>query len=202
MADPLAVTRSTYDQIAAHFNAVTGGGNDYLYGSVREFAAALPSGARVADVGCGPGRDTGLLRAAGLRVVGLDYSMGMLREGGLRGVVQADMRALPLRDAAVEGLWCQAALLHIPSAELPGVLGEFARVVRPDGLLHLAVSEGDGEGFEDHAYRQGLRRWFTHHREAPLTGALAAAGFHVTAADRRTVNRHWLYLRAVRVRRA
>jgi SAM-dependent methyltransferase len=49
---------------------------------VRAFAAALPPGARVADLGCGPGCYAELLRRAGLRVVGLDLTAAMLRRRG------------------------------------------------------------------------------------------------------------------------
>ena len=110
------------------------------------------------------------------------------------------MRQLPLRTGAVGGVWCQAALLHLPRALVPAVLGEFARAVRPGGQLYLAVAEGDGEAWEvatnDGADR---RRWFTYHREPELTGLLDDAGFVVRAVRRNHAHRDWLRLQATRV---
>jgi ubiquinone/menaquinone biosynthesis C-methylase UbiE len=132
-------------------------------------------------------------------VLGLDLSAGMLRVGGLPDVAQADMRALPLATAALDGVWCNAALLHVPLADVPGTLAEFARVVRPDGALHLTVAEGDGEGFQSDLYG-GRTRWFSHHRLDPLTALLAGAGFNVHSVYRRSSHRDWLTLGATRAR--
>jgi len=112
------------------------------------FLVRLPERPRVLDAGCGPGHCTRLLRGRGARVVGLDLSFGVLRSTSLSGAVQADVRAVPVADAAVDGVWCQAALLHVPRADVPRVLAAFARVTRRAGALHVAVRNGDGELLE------------------------------------------------------
>ena len=147
MTDPVARTKATYDVLADEFARTNATPWPELNELMSAFLVRLPERARVLDAGCGPGRDTRSLRARGARVLGLDLSFGMLRSESLSGAAQADMRALPVADAAVDGVWCQAALLHIPRTEVPGVLAGFARVTRPGGALHLAVSEGDGEGW-------------------------------------------------------
>jgi ubiquinone/menaquinone biosynthesis C-methylase UbiE len=139
-----------------------------------------------------------MLRARGARVLGVDLSAAMLREAELPGLVQADMRILPLRDRTFDGLWCQAALLHVPRPDVDVVLAEFARVLRPGGRLHLSVSEGDGEGWETDRYGSEQPRWFVHHREPPLRTALHHAGFQVTAVTRSLQGRNWLRMLAVR----
>ena len=142
------------------------------------FLVRLPERPRVLDAGCGAGRDTLLLRGRGARAVGLDRSFGKLRAQSLSRAVQADLRALPLRDGAVDGVWCEAAL-----SDGPRVLEEFARVTRPAGALHLRVSEGDGP---------------TDHRVEPLRALLADAGWTVVGVDRLHHVRDWLYLLAHR----
>lgn len=57
---------------------------------------AVPAGGRVADLGCGPGADAAALSAAGLRVVGIDVSPGMVALARARGV------------AAEVGSWAEA----------------------------------------------------------------------------------------------
>jgi SAM-dependent methyltransferase len=196
MVDPLAVTRSTYDVIAPEFARAQVQGYPELAADLRWLAGQLPSGALVADVGCGPGRDLVLLRQHGFRAVGLDLSEAMLRAGGHSGVAQADMRALPLRDGCLDGIWCHAALLHIPHEYAPGVLAEFGRVVRPGGAVHLMVAGGDGEGWEPHGYGGDGLRWFAYHRLGPLTSLLGRAGFEVVESVSRTSHRAWLGVRA------
>ena len=127
VSDPVRETRATYDRIATAYAERSGAPYPRLDPHVEWFAGALPARGRAADVGCGPGRDTRLLRAAGLRVAGFDLSAAQLRAGGLEGVAQADMRALPLADSTVDGVWCQAALLHLPRELAPAA----ARRVRP-----------------------------------------------------------------------
>lgn len=56
-------------------------------------------------------------------------------------------------------------------------------MLRRGGLLHLAVAEGDGEGWQSDQY-DGQPRWFAHHREAPLAALLWADGFTVFNAGR------------------
>ena len=200
MGNPVATNRATYDVIAPEFDEQTKGNLPYLVAAAADFARELGPGTRVADVGCGPGRDTAELRGYGLVVAGLDLSMGMLRAAGVGGLAQADMRALPLADASVDGIWCQAAFLHIPKVDAAGVIGEFARVVKPVGVLHLAVQEGDGEGWETVDYAPAYRRWFVSYGEDELRAHLGRHGFTVGWVLRPGGRRNWLLLRAFRGR--
>ena len=200
MSDAVRETRDTYDRIASAYAERSGGSFPALDPHLAWFVGTLPAAARVADVGCGPGRDTRLLRAAGLRVAGFDLSAAQLRAGGLDGVAQADMRALPIQSSTMDGVWCQAALLHLPRELAPAAVSEFARVTRHGGALLLTVAEGDFEGFQstEKYDNRDLRRWFTYHREPDLRALLAAAGYRVTDAHRHTSNRDWLTLYASR----
>src|SRR5688500_7197203 len=98
MADPTRLTRETYDVVAARYleNARD---REAIVPHLDAFAGALTPGARVVDLGAGPGLDTVLLVDRGLRVMGIDFSLGMLRAGvrefpGTR--VQGDARRLPV----------------------------------------------------------------------------------------------------------
>ncbi|HEX6501011.1 MAG TPA: class I SAM-dependent methyltransferase [Micromonosporaceae bacterium] len=197
MTDPVAVTRATYDTIAVEYERRTRTPFAGLADDVDAFASALPVSALVADVGCGPGRDAALLSERGPVVVRLDLSLAMLRMGDRSRAVQADMRALPLRSDSLDGVWCQAAMLHVPLADAPLALAEFGRVVRRDGVLYLAVAEGDGEGWQTDVH-SGEHRWFAHHRVDSLSALLAGAGFSVRDVTRRSSHRDWLVVRARR----
>ena len=87
------------------------------------------------------------LRGRGLRAIGLDFSLGMLRAGAAEfpgARVQGDARRLPFGDGAVAGVWASASLLHLDRDDAQRALGEARRVLRPAGLLFVSVKAGEG----------------------------------------------------------
>ncbi len=70
-------------------------------------------------------------------------------------------------------------------------------MIRPGGVLHLQVAEGDGEAWQ-YADRMDLPRLFVYHREPELTRHLGAVGFTVYQVNREKARRDWLILRARR----
>lgn len=100
-------------------------------------------GLRILDVGCGTGRWSFRLAAAGAVVTGIDFSTGMLDKAlakpGAADVrfVQHDLaKALPFADNAFDGIVCCLVLEHV--AELGPVLAEMKRVCRPDGFIVIS----------------------------------------------------------------
>ncbi len=85
---------------------------------VRRFAAFAKRHDLVLDVGCGPASDLRLLRDVGLHPVGVDLSMGVLREARMllprHPLVQAPLHRLPFRSHAFNGLWCSGSFTHLP----------------------------------------------------------------------------------------
>lgn len=66
--------------------------------------------------------------------------LGMARRRGWRRLVQADLRGLPLRDAAYDLAFCLDVIAHFePGKEAPA-LAELARVLAPGGLLVMRTS--------------------------------------------------------------
>jgi len=113
----------------------------------------LPSGARILDVPCGQGRHAHLLAEAGFDVDGLDYSRDLLDIARTRGTgprlryTQGDMRALPARwtgrFSAVVNLFTSFGFFAEPSDDAK-VIREFARVLKPDGVLVWHGGNRDG----------------------------------------------------------
>lgn len=202
-ASQVAANRAAYAVIADAYAAKWGQTPEWMERELTRLRTLLPAGARVADIGCGPGHHTRLLRELGLNATGFDLSAEMLASLGTPGVVQANMLALPIADAAFDAIWSSAALLHIPRPSLPAVLAEFARVLRPGGELALAVAEGDGEVWERVSYNvsgaEDVRRYYVLHRLEPLSALLEEAGFAVQDDHwRRSTNRDWLHIHARR----
>lgn len=199
VADVVATTRETYDAIAGAYAVANAELPTSVTDALDRFVAELPAGARVADIGCGPGRDLAALRKRGLRAVGFDLSRGMLRAGGQSGVAIADMtRRLPVVDGALDGIWCAAALLHVPRDRAPATIGGFAAALRVGGVLHLSVAEGAGEGFEQDPYVASGDRWFVRHDEPSLAKTLGEHSFAILDVQRSVSRRVWLTILALR----
>jgi SAM-dependent methyltransferase len=107
--EQVAETRQTYDLIASEFARQNSVAAAEVAERLDELAASVPAGSVVADIGCGPGRDVMMLNARGMRAAGIDLSLGQLRASAVPGLVQADMRRLPLRAGSVDGIWCWVA---------------------------------------------------------------------------------------------
>ena len=183
------VTVASYDAWAEQYRAGAPDPSEEVLASRTRFVAALPSGARVLEVGSGPGRDALALEAAGLSVRRTDITpafVAMLRaDGHAADVVDplVDDLADPDRDEAYDGVWASASLLHVRREDLPHVLRRLAGVTRAGGVLQLALKEGDGARFSTHG-SVGAPRHFTFWREEPLREVLAGAGWDVDQVER------------------
>lgn len=157
---------------------------------------AVAPGQSVLHVGVGTGAEhAALQRAAGPRglVVGYDLSRGMLqltRQRAETPLCEGDAARLPFRAAQFDRLFSAYTLDLIPLAEIPRVLGEFRRVLRPGGLLGL-VSLTEGVGLPSRLFVAGWRLAYRLDparlggcRPLQLAAMLGAAGF---AAERRVV---------------
>ncbi len=188
--------RATYDRVASAYVANRRGAapGPPFAALADAFVVAVGTGATVGDLGCGPGHDGAALSACGLHVVGVDLSSGMLAHAvqalGLV-VAQGDLRALPLRDSSLDGVWCCAALLHVAVDDTASVLGELHRVLRPGGVLALVTALGDGTVEEPVPYAPEESRWFVYREPAAVDVALADAGLTVELRDEGLGNRRW-----------
>lgn len=97
-------------------------------------------GRDVLELGCGTGLNTEWLAARALRVVGVDFSEGMLRQAERRvdaanaSFLRHDLSAaLPFDAGSWDVVVFALVLEHMASVE--GPIAEAARVLRPDGTL-------------------------------------------------------------------
>jgi ubiquinone/menaquinone biosynthesis C-methylase UbiE len=181
-----SITQQTYDQIAPYFAGYNGQMPENVRQDLLEFLAHLPPNGRVLDLGCGTGRDLNWLEQHPLRLLGADFSIGMLAE--TRKIVacsltQMDMRSLGFAARSFDGIWCNAALLHLPKTEAPRALREMRRVLCDDGILDIAVQKGEQEGLEINPYNHVGERFFARYSLDEMTGVLVETGFVVLEAS-------------------
>lgn len=125
--------------------------------------AGVRSRGLVADVGCGTGILTRLLAARGVEVVGIDPNEDMLAQARAGGGA-----AYRPGEAAATGLDTHSvALVTVAQAfhwlALDAALSEFARILRPGGLV-AAIYNLRAEGTFMEAYDALLRRFSDRYR--------------------------------------
>jgi SAM-dependent methyltransferase len=199
------VTVDSYEAFAADYRRGTEEMPDEVRDGIERFVAALDAGARVLEIGSGPGRDARALEEVGLSVRRTDITPAFVRmlraDGHTADVLDplSDELADPERDAPYDGVWASASLVHARREDLPTVLTRLAEATRPGGVLHLALKEGDGARFSTHGHIGGPRH-FTFWREEPLRTVLEEAGWSVDDVRRAPGLRGetWLDVQATR----
>lgn len=158
-------TRDSYDAIAASYADETRDLLDrqlYVRAGVVLFAELVRAigGGPVADVGCGPGHTTALLRELGVDAFGMDLSPAMIeiarREHSAARFEVGSMTDLDLADESLAGVIAWWSLIHIPDHAVPGVVGQFRRVLRPGGVLAVGFHVGEEPSGDVH-YRAPSR---------------------------------------------
>ncbi len=169
-----ARTIAHYDAAALSFEAGT-----RAHDVSQNYAALLraiegPPPFTLLDFGCGPGRDLAHFRSLGHEAVGLDGAarfVAMARAATGCEVLQQSFLRLSLPPARFHGVFANASLFHVPSQELPRVLGELRAALRPRGVLFCSNPRGgDAEGFSG-------ERYGAFHTLEAWRGYVGAAGF-------------------------
>jgi malonyl-CoA O-methyltransferase len=158
------------------------------------------AGLDVVDVGCGTGRHALRLAARGARVVGVDFSAGMLaraqaKEGAaeVRWVVHDVTRPpLPLSAQAFDRVLCALVLDHI--VDLAGFFAELRRLSQADGrivvsTMHPALMlKGIQARFHDPASGRDTRPASVANRIADYVNGAIEAGLQIVHVGERDVD--------------
>ena len=147
----------------------------------------LPEAPTVLDVGCGDGART--LANLPSDSVGLDFSRAGLDLAAETvpesQLVQGDMTALPITTDGADAITAYHAVFHVPQDQHPAVYREFARVLRPGGVVLMTLPSGQFETVR-RGWMGGSMFFSAPGRRATLD-QLADAGFTetetVTATD-------------------
>lgn len=151
---------------------------DYLDPFMKHVA---PNGV-VLVVGCGTGRDLSVLGQHGYRYLGIDSSVGMLREAvevrKIDGpVLCTDIESLEVVDKSFDGVLIDSAVEHIKKVDMEGILEKIFSSLKGDGVCLLRFRLGDGRVFEVED-EVGVR-YFTSYTRSESGRLVTSNGFKV-----------------------
>ena len=127
--------------------------NAFTYGTEQEIASlwerlGLHEGARVLDVGCGPGRHSLALARRGVHVVGVDHAEAFIelaRDAAREEGLSAEFRRQDVRDLDEHGEFdavvclCQGGFGLLGGKEDEGIMQRLAAALKPGGRLALTA---------------------------------------------------------------
>lgn len=193
------ITKSTYDNIAPKYSGIrTMKLNnidqiiwDKLFETIKKVLHKTLNEIYMLDVGTGSGRDIKYASSNGIKVIGIDNSDGfisILKKLEQENIIpknsflQANMLELPFSNETFDVVRQYASLLHIPITTpgkmLDKVIEENYRVLKPNGLLHIYVKEGNGVQYID--TNEGLGgRIFQMHSEESISNVLLRNNFNI-----------------------
>lgn len=141
------------------------------------FLSFLPLGATVLDIGCGGGIKTNYIAKKGYKAEGVDLSDKMI-ELAKRDYPELQFAVLDMYDIdqyqhSVDGIFVQAALLHIEKKRVLEVLQKMKDKLNPDGVIYIAVKSMRDNGVEEEIktendYGYEYSRFFSYFTEEEL----------------------------------
>lgn len=155
---------------------------------VGKLVSVLPQGAKVLDIGSGPGQFSKYLTEKGFRVEGIDVSDEMPAIARSKvpevGFVKMDMRKLEFADRSFDGLLATYSIIHIPTPELPGVLAEMKRVLEPEGKALFIVQQGEADQVVDEPLAKGEKVFMNFFSIERLNDLLTSGDFRIIEQGR------------------
>ncbi|MDR6869994.1 SAM-dependent methyltransferase [Bosea sp. BE125] len=139
---------TTLDFYGAEAGTYAGRARKVRYDRLDAFAAALPAGGSVLELGCGGGQDSEALLARGFAVTPTDGSPELACQAALR--LGRSVEVLLFEDLvetdAFDGIWANACLLHVPREALPAIIGKVQAALKPGGVFYASFKAGTSEG--------------------------------------------------------
>lgn len=154
MSDPFDV--KTLDYYSADAERYLASRPDNISRHLHSFLEQLKVRAHILELGCGAGRDSEAMIAAGFH---LDPTDGVAEIAAIAaGRLQRDVRVMRFDelDASNEydAVWANASLHHVPRTQLPSILQSIFQALKPGGLHFANYKRGatDSRDVNDRHY--------------------------------------------------
>ena len=147
--------KQTFDTIAPHFDIT----RYKPWPESLRFISTLEKGSTVLDLGCGNGRNSIYLAKEGMKVIGIDFSRGLLKiaknKMEWKGVsnqiilLEGGVGSLPLKNDSIDAVLYIATLHHLPTPQerLQSLL-EIRRCLKSGGSTLISAWAQEQEKFK------------------------------------------------------
>jgi len=180
-----------YDKIAVSYAQEFGRPNEHL----AEFLSMLPKSGKILDAGCGTGADADYMASRGFKVIGVDLSGEMVRLArksypGADFKIM-DMRRLRFGPKSFSGILSAYSIIHLPKKDVPGMLKKFHGLLKPGGVLYVAVQEGQSrEIMATEPFKPDEKMFLNIFSRPEITSLIEHAGFSIIKThERMPINR-------------
>jgi 2-polyprenyl-3-methyl-5-hydroxy-6-metoxy-1,4-benzoquinol methylase len=111
-------------------------------------------GGRIADIGCGSGREVAWLNANGFPAQGFDASDGLLTEARERypslAFAHAELPALEgIAANAYDNVLCETVIMHLDHALIAPSVRRILEITKPGGIFYLSWRVTEGADLRD-----------------------------------------------------
>ncbi|MHA1220619.1 MAG: class I SAM-dependent methyltransferase, partial [Candidatus Heimdallarchaeota archaeon] len=147
-----------------------------------DFMKRLPVGARVLDAGCGAGEPITRLLSEKFKVSGVDISkkqIDIAREMlPYCEFIWQDMTTLTFPDEYFDGIVSYYAIPHVPREEHMGLLENFYRMLKPNGIVLICFGTSDEPGVVVDDFL-GVKMYWSSFDAGTNIEMLKEVGYHV-----------------------
>ena len=139
------------------------------------FMSELADGARVLDLGSGPGHAARIMADHGFRVTALEPVRQMLDMLADRPDIDKILGTFEdlSRAGRFHGVWANFSLLHASREAFPTYVAAIFQALKPGGVFHIGMKLGSGTA------RDKIGRLYTYYSETELDGILKTHGFRI-----------------------
>lgn len=147
----------------------------------------IPAGARVLDLGCGPGNNitTIVTHDGTCSITGIDLCPAFIRIAKER-FPQFDFRQQDIRHLDVphryEVIIASFCIVHLTDDEVPGFLHTVANLLTDDGRLYLSYMNGDTCGYETTSFSE-QEIFFNYYADSAVCRLLECNNLEVLETD-------------------
>ncbi|MEX0920724.1 MAG: class I SAM-dependent methyltransferase [Candidatus Pacearchaeota archaeon] len=138
-------TREVYDKFPEYFDKKF---REYILKFIKKeldrISKKFPKGAKILDLGSGPGNHALFLKNKGFDVLCLDISESMLQKCKEKGLntIKSDIENLNFKEGDFDVIWAYTSLLHIPKSNIKSIIRKIHYIIKEDGFFFLSLKEG------------------------------------------------------------